>query len=144
MAFSIENKSVLNAKKKRIEKSKLNNPTYLKKHPNAPKPKENPNKKPTRQSEPAEFMGVTAKQGDTKFRSRTKLKTQAMIHHENVKKRKKQLKRKLDKTTKKEPIRQPQQKRNAKKPEPDNFSKLVNKYKTNLSVGSAKIKKWYE
>lgn len=49
---------------------------------------------------------------------------------------------------KKESIRQPKQKQNTKKKksqEKDNFSNLVNKYKSKLTGANQKVKsKWYE
>lgn len=152
VAFSIENKKVLNAKKLQMEKSKLNNPTYQQKRENK---KESDTAKNTfkknkkASAEPTgDFVGLSAKEGHTKMRSKYKLTTQANIHHETLKQRKKQLKnkKKTFMESKKDFIRQPQQKQNTKKKkvDKDNFTDLVNKYKTNLIVNKKAKNKWYE
>lgn len=95
------------------------------------------------------FTGVTAKPGGVnKMRSKYKLRTQAQLHHENLKKEKKKQKtmKKSLQERKQDFIRQPSQKQGkGKKDKDDNFAKLVNKYKSNLITNTtAKKNKWYE
>ncbi|KAG5887143.1 hypothetical protein JTB14_024252 [Gonioctena quinquepunctata] len=161
ITFSIENKAMISARQKRLEKSRLNNSTsgYFKKEANSEdhkkvitklnrKQKPNRNKKIiTGDDNIPEYSGVTSKPGvRDKMRSRHKLTTQAKLHFENIKKEKKKQKnaRKTLAEKKKEFIKQPKQKIN-KKNESDSFSKLVNEYKKKLVDPSLmKKSKWYE
>lgn len=96
------------------------------------------------------FTGVAATPGIKKMRSRYNLKTQAKLHHENMKKEKKMLKygKKTLQQKKQDFIRQPAQKVNKKGKkmrEDDSFAKLVNSYKQKLiSASESKKNKWYE
>lgn len=202
VSFSIEDRTALNARKKRLEKSIANNPVANKEHETSddtkkPRNRKRKNKlekpdeskvkrgkfsqdggqnkngddatpgkfvKPTHQQEYGEFTGLTAKVGTQhKMRSNHKLKVQADVHRENVKKEKKASKYALKlKMAAKERVKQPKQKVN-KNPqkgrsgfnekvvhkvikESSNFSDLVTKYKTKLAGNSLeKVKaKWYE
>lgn len=92
---------MINARRKRIEKSQENNPTWpgykmkrkqqetnekvstkkFKSGESSKIQKIEPNKKP--------FTGTVGKPGENKLRSKFKLKNQAAVHHETVKKEKK-------------------------------------------------------
>lgn len=147
VAFSIENKSMVKAKEKRLLSSRLKNPTSKMFDPEQIEPKK---RKTEIEAEAEEFSGTTAKPGVMKMRSRYNLKTQAKLHYENLKKLKKKVKYEKKKTLqqkKQDFIRQPGQKMN-KKPKArldDNFSKMVSSYKKTLLTGeAAKKSKWYE
>lgn len=162
ITFSIENKSIIKARQKRLEKSKQYNPLsksfksevndkISKRNGKISRKTFNKNKKPdTNQLEESDlpkFGGVTTKPGTKeKMRSRYKLVNQAKLHHENLKKEKKKKKtaKKSLAEKRKEFIKQPKQKMNQVIVK-DNFSKLVSNYKkilTNANVG--KKSKWYE
>lgn len=158
VAFSIENRSMIKAKEKRLLNSKLQNPKCKENNLQTAKTKGSGKKVENRKrkldatsiDEMDKFSGVAAKPGVSKMRSRYNLKTQAKLHHENLKKEKKKLKyeKKTLQQRKKEFIRQPQQKVNKKMKrnvDADNFSKMVKSYKqTLLSVSPEKKAKWYE
>ncbi|XP_057658638.1 RNA-binding protein 28 [Diorhabda carinulata] len=161
ITFSIENKSIIKAREKRLEKSKQYNPLsksfkpegnekIFKRNGKISRKTFDKNKKPnTSQLEDdlPKFGGVTAKPGTKdKLRSRYKLVNQAKLHHENLKKEKKRKKtaKKSLAEKRKEFIKQPKHKMNHVVVK-DNFSKLVSNYKkilTNANVG--KKSKWYE
>jgi nucleolar protein 4 len=97
VAFSIENKAVMNIKQKRLEKSQAKNPLYTDQHIakcNNKKSKllqsdEDLEQQGTKngnvgQEETEEFVGVTAKPGNTKLRTRFGLQTEAKIHKQAV------------------------------------------------------------
>ncbi|EFA01819.1 RNA-binding protein 28 [Tribolium castaneum] len=148
VAFSIENRAMIKAKQKRLEKSRLKNPKCKEFNPKVVK--EDQERKQKRLNEThdteGEFVGVTAKPGKQKMRSRYNLKTQARLHLENLKKEKKKAKfsKKTLKERKQDFTKQPKQKINKKK-ENDNFSKLVADYKKKLlALPVQKKTKWYE
>ncbi|KAF7287821.1 hypothetical protein GWI33_000174 [Rhynchophorus ferrugineus] len=145
VTFSIENKTALNAKIKRQQKSKFKNPNSKDYDPNLAK--ENTNTTGTEvECDVKPFSGITAKEGTIqKMRSRYKLGVQAKLHYENIKKekRKQKMTKKSLAERKKDFIRQPKQKMNNKSKD-DNFSKLVNDYKKMLTSDVAKKSKWYE
>ncbi|CAH1159943.1 unnamed protein product [Phaedon cochleariae] len=160
ITFSIENKTMVTARQKRLEKSRLYNPTNknFKGSSKYEKKEDRPKKisrkqKPLKDAPPrddenvSQFSGITAKAGiQQKMRSRYKLTTQAKLHHENLKKEKKIAKnaKKTLAERKREFIKQPKQKMN-KISESDSFSKLVNEYKNKLvNVPTVKKSKWYE
>lgn len=111
VAFSIENKAIMNIKQKRLEKSRARNPLCtddnVVKHGNkrteslrndgesAQSRTENGN---IVTEETEGFVGLTAKPGNKKLRTRFGLRAQAEIHKQSVHKdkHKKKLKRKLD------------------------------------------------
>lgn len=149
VAFSIENKSKIKAKEKRLLNSKLKNPISKSFNPNSVNP-QNDKIKEDIEVEPKQFSGTTAKPGVIKMRNRYTLKTQAKLHHEHMKKQKKKQKFEKKRTLeqkKQDFIRQPRQKIN-KKPKnktDDNFSTLVDNYKRRLkSAEISKKSKWYE
>lgn len=148
VAFSIENKSMIKAKQKRLLNSKLKNPTSKMFDSNLTETHRESTEEP--EIEPKAFSGTAAKRGVIKMRNRHNLKTQAKLHHEHIKKQKKKLKFEKKKTLeqkKQDFIRQPRQKinKNPKAKIDDNFSKLVSSYKKKLlSAGTAKKNKWYD
>ncbi|XP_018561291.1 RNA-binding protein 28-like [Anoplophora glabripennis] len=162
VTFSIENKKMINAREKRLEKSKANNLGKDKVQKTEQKEKNTFTKisrkrkynetrevTTTSENEINPFSGVAAKPGTKqKMRSRYKLSTQAKLHYENLKKEKKKQKnsKKTLKEKKKDFIKQPKQKINKNSGERDNFSKLVNEYKNKLvnAESFAKKTKWFE
>lgn len=164
VAFSIENKSVINARKKRLEKSKLHNPTskdYDKSTAKNSQPdqkakynKQYPAKQRQNDQRANEYSGLTGKPGAVqKMRTKYKLKQQAQIHHETVKEERKKTKltRKVLKRKKLEHMKQVKQKKmkgKHKKTKEDNFGKIVKDYKNSVDksakVDKPKKRKWYE
>lgn len=148
VAFSIENRSLVKGKEKRLQRSKLKNPNSKDYDPDLVKSKKGEDEE-VEMAEPKEFSGTAAKPGVLKMRSRYNLKTQAKLHYEHLKKQKKKMKfsKKTLEQKKQEFIRQPRQKIN-KKPKgkvDDHFSKLVSGYKQKLlSADPTKKSKWYE
>ncbi|VEN45461.1 unnamed protein product [Callosobruchus maculatus] len=158
LSFSIENRVMIKAKQKRLEKSRMYNPTSKNFNPQSvtkPKDKRFSQRKHSSgndtdmlmEEELPSYSGVPTEPGKVeKMRSRYKLVTQAKMHYENVKKAKK-MKKNQKKTLaekRKEFTKQPRQKIN-KKNEQDSFSKMVNEYKKKiLSAPPAKKSKWYE
>ncbi|XP_014208656.1 RNA-binding protein 28 [Copidosoma floridanum] len=170
VAFSIENRVMVNAKQKRHEKSLQHNPTWKrsadgddygnaqsKVSKKAQENKPNPNKRHKNSSRPLgvseseevkKFAGVTSRPGNTGMIGKFFLKKQAKMHEENLKRQKKQKKGAKKMTAQK--FEQAASRKEAKpkqgkmKPDADeiNFSKLVNSYKNKLS--SVSTSKWYE
>ncbi|PSN38981.1 RNA-binding protein 28 [Blattella germanica] len=156
VAFSIENKAIMNIKQKRLEKSRTKNPLYsgnvdhqkggkLNSDNHERKPHESLKTEEERDS----YVGVTSKPGNTKMRNRFRLKTQAKLHsqmvHKTKLKQKKQHKIEQHKQITKEKIKDSKPKKGTKRKldeDDSTFSKLVSKYKDNLI--SASGKKWYE
>ncbi|KAK4886795.1 hypothetical protein RN001_003066 [Aquatica leii] len=160
IAFSIENRSKLQAREKRLANSKLKNPQCKSYDPKAitsnpikEKNRPYPNNYNLEQKSDeglSKFSGVKAAFGNNRMRSKFNIKTQAQMHLEQVKKDKK--KKKIAIT--KQPLKQKQkivkstkQKLNKFKVD-DNFSKLVNSYKQKLLTAenrnSETRKKWYD
>ncbi|XP_075222942.1 RNA-binding protein 28 [Lycorma delicatula] len=169
VAFSVENRRILNLKKKRLEKSKVNNPLCSdyklqvgkntnkrynndlsrndKKNKRNKKNQSKENVKDVTIDDKKSYTGVTAKPGSTSLRSKFKLKVQAQLHHKELSKEKKERK----KLIKMEPIKAIEGdkkgknfKSNKKSVEDDvHFSSLVNKYKAQL-ISDTVRKKWYE
>ncbi|CAH0560297.1 unnamed protein product [Brassicogethes aeneus] len=149
VAFSIENRVMVNARQKRMEKSRQKNPKHKDYNPELNKIEDESKKRKFEVEENLqEFSGVPAKPGPQKMRSRYKLSTQAKLHHENLKKEKKKKKfaKKSLSEKKQEFTKQPRQKINQKKGnDRDDFSKLVSDYKNRLTSGPFPTKaKWYE
>ncbi|XP_017892988.1 RNA-binding protein 28 [Ceratina calcarata] len=105
ISFSIENRVMVNARQKRLEKSRENNPLWV---GNKVKRKmENSNadvlakkrlKNEADEANTKSYTGMIGKPGETKLRSKHNLKTQAVVHNQTVKKEKKKKKtsKKLD------------------------------------------------
>lgn len=97
VAFSIENKAIMNIKQKRLEKSQAKNPLCTDQHIGK---RDNKKAKLLQsdedldqqrlkngnlgQEETEDFVGVTAKPGNTKLPTRFGLQTQARIHKQAV------------------------------------------------------------
>lgn len=144
VSFSIENKSILNLKQKRLERSQARNPLCSEKHVKC----ENRTKMqephtPDIGEDKETFVGVTSKPGNVKMRSRFKLETQAKIHSQTVHKAKLKQNKKMQ--IAKEKIKQPKMKKVTKRKHDEDdgsFNTLVNKYKKKLM--DAPVKKWYD
>lgn len=156
VAFSIENRAILKAKEKRLQKSKMRNPNSKDYNPGDQKEEKSVNKRKdgsnmvktgsvNTDGNMNQYSGVAATPGIKKMRSRFNLKSQAKLHFENLKQEKKKRKstKALDER-RKDFRKQPRQKINNKKQAVDNFSVLVNKYKQNLKSVPLKTSKWYE
>ncbi|XP_076231608.1 RNA-binding protein 28 [Calliopsis andreniformis] len=153
VSFSIENRVMVNAKQRRIQKSRENNPLWS---GNKAKRKgedisEETSGKKLKMDDVDEkpFTGMVATPGENKLRSKYKLKTQAMIHKETVKKEKKMKKssKKLEqkrrmKSDSKNEMKMKQ--RMKVKGDDVNLDKLVNRYKDKLKTVELKKSKWYE
>uniref|UniRef100_A0A1B6CES8 RRM domain-containing protein n=1 Tax=Clastoptera arizonana TaxID=38151 RepID=A0A1B6CES8_9HEMI len=154
VAFSIENRAVLNAKTKRAMKSKLNNPLYKGYQPEKIKiqPMENQLMNTVSDLEinktESKYAGTTAIVGSKKLRTKFNLKNEAAVHLKMSKKLKlrRKIKKRLERNkrefvskqkTKDQPL--PSKKKVDKNE--DNFMKICKKYNKKLSVGKAK---WYE
>lgn len=102
MAFSIENRVMVNAKQRRIVKSRERNPLWNREN-KVEKKNEVPRKRAKILGEPKadeehSYSGVKSKAGEQKMRSRFNLKNQAQLHNKVRKTEKKQVKeaRKLE------------------------------------------------
>ncbi|XP_055378299.1 RNA-binding protein 28 [Condylostylus longicornis] len=173
VGFSIEDRSVHNVKKKRLEKSRQNNPFFKEKleklkakkqqklqkdnKSNIQIMKNNTNKNHTNSSTQPDkcidedFMGIPAKPGNfVRTRSTKKIREQTLQHKKKLsllkQKNKKEKERKQLRIEKKA-IDRP--KKGKKKLEKDSFSLLVNKYKSLLvpksgnETNKPRKKKWY-
>ncbi|XP_076646791.1 RNA-binding protein 28 isoform X2 [Halictus rubicundus] len=161
VSFSIENRVMVNAKQKRIQKSRENNPTWpgnKAKRKGEATNEETPIKKSkfgesskTEDNGPSKipFVGMVAKQGENKLRSKFKLRNQAAVHHQTVKKEKKmkkfsqKLKEKRKNRNENKKEVKPKQ-RTKLKAEDVNLDRLVNSYKNKLKSIELKKSKWYE
>ncbi|XP_034948872.1 RNA-binding protein 28 [Chelonus insularis] len=163
VAFSIENKVIVNVKKRRIEKSRERNPLWRKKYglddmndskksiESAPKRmKNNPDNTNKDDTQIPQFSGLTSKPGKSgKLRSTYKLKTQAVLHNK-IRKNERRVEKnmKINKAEKKnrsnsEKVIKPKRKNNKINKDDVNFNNLVDKYKNKLKVTPSKSK-WYE
>ncbi|KDR23731.1 RNA-binding protein 28 isoform X3 [Zootermopsis nevadensis] len=162
VAFSVENKAIMNIKQKRLEKSRAKNPLYTgqnivkrgNKRTNSSRDDENSAQSRAENGkivteETEQFLGVTAKPGSKKLRTRFGLKSQAEIHKQSIHKdkRKQKQKRMFDQQMRntKEKRKDPQPRRGVKrKPDEDDavFSSLVSQYKKKLMA--VPVKKWYD
>ncbi|KYN22776.1 PREDICTED: RNA-binding protein 28 [Trachymyrmex cornetzi] len=156
VGFSIENRILVNAKERRIQKSREHNPLWS---GNKDK-KKNEDKKevPTKRvkvrklndQEEKSYAGMTSKFGQDKLRSNFNLKSQADLHTMTVKKQKKLNKAaKQLNIVKQEKIKKRQDNvplKKAKKFDTDdaNFNKLLNNYRNKLKGIDLKKSKWYE
>lgn len=100
MSFSVENKTVLNAKRKRLERSRQKNPLCKDYKPDdteeqgpAKKGKFVKSTQNENEEEEPEFAGISAKRGGTvKMRQKYKLKNQVQQHVQDVRKQKREMK----------------------------------------------------
>lgn len=151
VSFSIEDKNVLNIKERRMERSKLNNPTYQEKlekikMKKAKKLKDKKDKKPvakaplkTPESENQDdgdaFSGFAAKPGAfVKLRGTFRLKEQSKIHEKSMHDRNKKVKRekqmaeiRQEKDEKK--LNKQTKKRKIDEGTQDSLTKMIDKYK---------------
>lgn len=156
VAFSIENRIMVNAKQRRIQKSQIRNPLW----PGNKDQVQNKNankidlveqekiKSTTKLDDDIKsFSGIKSKPGQTKMRSKFNLKNQAIVHNQLLKKEKKAAKHKHSRKIKLEKIKQEVKTKQITKQmnaEDSNFHKLVNNYKNKLlAVGSTRSK-WYD
>ncbi|CAG2059089.1 unnamed protein product, partial [Timema podura] len=146
VAFSIENKAILNLKQKRLMKSREKNQhgDETRKKPinkQAQKTFDGRRKYPKKFvdfnskniGKKSEFVGESAKPGKTKLRSRFNLKTQAALHSETIRKdkHKQKVKQKVlqQRRVMQESLKQPQQKKGRKTnggKDEEIFNKLTN------------------
>ncbi|XP_044748099.1 RNA-binding protein 28 isoform X2 [Coccinella septempunctata] len=151
VTFSIERKTAINAKLKRLERSRQKNPVSKQYDPklveqerkrkeenakNVPKLNTNENLK--------NFAGIPGKPGVQRMRNNFKLSQQAAKHYESVKneKKKKKMAKKTLKEKKKDFTKEAKQKiRN--KEESDEFSKMISSYKKTISNAPSLKTKWY-
>lgn len=156
VSFSIENRIMVNAKRKRLEKSRENNPLWS--GNKMKRKKENTNEEVATKKLKTEnvdefskkpYVGMIGKPGVNKLRSKHNLKTQAIVHNRTIKKEKK-----IKKSSKKLDIKRKQKINDKNKIKPKqktkinhndiNLEKLVNKYKDKLKSIELKKSKWYE
>ncbi|KAK0099071.1 hypothetical protein PV326_008385 [Microctonus aethiopoides] len=167
VAFSIENRVMVNAKQRRIEKSRERNPLWMGKRKgdlNNDKSNEPPLKRPNNHSKKQQetnsqsnnnedvegFAGITSKPGaSTKLRSKYKLKSQIELHNKVLKNEKK--KKKIERVRRDQKIEQKlsrkeiKPKQGTKKLNDDaEFSNLINNYKKKLSSIVQSKSKWYD
>lgn len=151
VAFSIENRIMVNAKQRRIEKSLARNPLYSGNKNTIPKEsveQKTVEAKKEFEEEEKTFSGVKSKPGQTKIRSRFNLKNQAILHKKVMKKEKKATKH--DQQSRKMKIEKVKKdvkfKKLAKKGDAENvnFNKLVESYKNKLLAIGPTRSKWYE
>ncbi|XP_043267883.1 RNA-binding protein 28 [Venturia canescens] len=156
VAFSIENRVMVNAKKRRITKSREHNPLWNGEKTDS-KTNEPVRKRVKVLSAPkdsveasAEYSGIKSKPGEQKMRSRYNLKSQAMLHQKMCKTEKKKVKETKKIQAKKREMRASRQevkpKQGSKKITADeaNFNKLVNNYKSKLQAVPSAKSKWYD
>ncbi|XP_053977771.1 RNA-binding protein 28-like isoform X1 [Hylaeus volcanicus] len=156
VSFSIENRIMVNAKQRRVEKSRKNNPlcpgNKVKRkeetmNEEVPLKKFKPDRTDELNKKP--YAGTVGKLGENKLRSKFKLKNQAKLHSETVKKE-----RKMKKSWKKLEEKRRQRNENKKEIKPKQrtkvkavdvkLDKLVNSYKNKLKSIELKKSKWYE
>ncbi|KAG7204439.1 hypothetical protein KM043_004876 [Ampulex compressa] len=153
VAFSIENRIMVNAKQKRAEKSRERNPLWREKR--GKRKHESMEEKGTSkksrvdkpiETETSEYTGLVGRPGECKLRSKFNLKSQAILHKQALKKEKKQ-----NKTAKKLTVKKAAEEKAKNKIKPkektkstledENFNKLVNSYRDKLnSIGIGKTK----
>lgn len=156
VAFSIENRIMVNAKQRRIQKSQIRNPLWQGNKDKAQN--KNLNKNNTVKREKVEttnelddniesFSGIKSKPGQTKIRSKHNLKNQAIIHNQMLKKEKKAAKNKNSRKTKLTKLKDEVKTKQVTKKmnsEDSNFNKLVNSYKSKLLAIDPTRSKWYD
>ncbi|XP_011257211.2 RNA-binding protein 28 [Camponotus floridanus] len=161
VGFSIENRILVNAKERRIQKSRDRNPLWSgNKNKRKSEDKEETSIKRVKVRKVVEdelneksYTGITGKLGQDKLRSNFKLKSQADLHMRTMKKQKKltktikQLEVVKKAKTKKMQDNMPATKQ-VKKFDTDtndtNFNMLLNNYRNKLKDINLKKSKWYE
>ncbi|KAK1116723.1 hypothetical protein K0M31_018116 [Melipona bicolor] len=156
VSFSIENRIMVNAKQKRLQKSRENNPLWS--GTKVKRKMEDTNEEVTSKRLKIEsvdksnikpYSGTVGKPGENKLRSKHNLRTQAMVHSQTVKKEKK-----IKKSSKKLEMKRKQKIANKNEVKPKQrtklnhddmkLEKLVDKYKDKLKSIELKKSKWYE
>lgn len=162
VGFSIENRILVNAKERRIQKSRERNPMWSgnknkRKHEDAeeeiPTKRIKARKVIENELNEKSYTGITSKLGQDKLRSNFKLKSQAELHMRAVKKQKKLTKTiKQLEVAKKAKTKKMQDNmatmKQVKKCDLDandtNFNMLLNNYRSKLKGINIKKSKWYE
>ncbi|XP_044580738.1 RNA-binding protein 28 isoform X2 [Cotesia glomerata] len=159
VAFSIESKTILNAKERRIKSSREKNPLwkdnkrdYDNKSSDPPvKRLKNNNEEKFEDEDAQKFSGINSKPGaPLKLRAKFKLKEQAFRHREQLKteKKNKKAKRRIKEMKTNESLsrKEIKPKVGQKKPTIDeaNLSKLINNYKDKLTSIPQNKSKWYD
>ncbi|CAL1689512.1 unnamed protein product [Lasius platythorax] len=159
VGFSIENRILVNAKERRIQKSRDRNPLWSgnkNKRKSEDAKEEIPIKRVKdrkvieNESNEKSYTGIIGKLGQDKLRSNFKLKSQAELHMRAMKKQKKlsktikQLEAAKKAKTKKMQDNMPTTKRVNKSDVDTNFNMLLNNYRNKLKGIDLKKSKWYE
>ncbi|KAL6426036.1 hypothetical protein ACFW04_008962 [Cataglyphis niger] len=162
VGFSIENRILVNAKDRRIQKSRDRNPLWSG-NKNKRKSEDAEEEIPTKRVKARRvnekelnkksYTGITSELGEDKLRSNFTLKSQAKLHMWTMKKQKKLAKTiKQSETAKKEKTKKMQDNmpmmKQVKKFDRDvndvNFNMLLNNYRSKLKDIDLKKSKWYE
>lgn len=157
VGFSIENRVLVNAKERRVQKSRERNPLWSenknkRKHEDIKDEISAKRVKVRKLNDPDEkpYTGMISKLGHDKLRSNFNLKSQVELHTRTVKKQNKFNKAtKQLENVKKEKIKRKQDNmpmKKTKKLDADdiNFNKLLNNYRNKLKGIDFKKSKWYE
>ncbi|XP_034195510.2 RNA-binding protein 28 [Osmia lignaria lignaria] len=157
VSFSIENRVLVNAKQKRLQKSRENNPLCSENNNNKRKGEKADAEVTIKKlkvgnvdkSDKKSYVGMIGKPGENKLRSKFNIKNQAILHNQTLKKEKK-----MKKSSKKLDIKRRANiaNRNEIKPKQGtkvhaddvNLDKLVHKYKNTLKSIELRKSKWYE
>ncbi|XP_051169313.1 RNA-binding protein 28-like [Leptopilina boulardi] len=153
VAFSIENRIIVNAKQKRFNKSRENNPLWT---GNKEKPEGPPRKRTKIEKEQKfknttdSYQGIMSQPTKVKGKPTFKVEKQAELYKDLIKNKKKQSKmtkflkqKKQNEAQSRKEIKPKQGKKKVNSDE-KNFAKLVNSYKEKL-VNSLQVKsKWYD
>ncbi|XP_066591352.1 RNA-binding protein 28 [Prorops nasuta] len=162
VGFSVENRVMVKAKERRVQKSREKNPLWqdrnLKRKGEDKTGDRVPSKvqKLRKEDDNSSFAGTTGKPGEKKLRSKSKLKAQAELHSKVRKERKQKTVKKFERvkgqisekvvadipesTVKVKKIT----KRAQKLKEDTDFGKLVNNYKSKLAEYGQTRTKWFE
>uniref|UniRef100_A0A8D8R9P3 RNA-binding protein 28 n=1 Tax=Cacopsylla melanoneura TaxID=428564 RepID=A0A8D8R9P3_9HEMI len=172
VAFSIENRAILNAKMNRTERSKEKNPLYREKYlaekkqtmKQGGKGKQDKQKysvKETKQrprnqgdEEQQEFKGqVAAPTQNVSFAKKHKLAKQLEVHRGQLNKSKKEMRQKkrknMVKAKTKDPVKTKPNMAKKKLSDDSNFNKLISSYKSKISSAAnasnaSGVKRWYD
>ncbi|KAL1459258.1 hypothetical protein WDU94_011261 [Cyamophila willieti] len=172
VAFSIENRAILNAKMKRTEKSKEKNPLYreqflaekkqtMKQGGKGKQEKQKYSVKETKQrkrnqgdEDQQEFKGqVAAPTQNVSFSKNHKLAKQLEVHRGQLNKSKKEMRQKkrknMAKAKTKDPVKTKPNLGKKKLSDDSNFNKLISSYKSKISnaagaSNASGVKRWYD
>ncbi|KAF7997863.1 hypothetical protein HCN44_009261 [Aphidius gifuensis] len=162
VAFSIENRIMVNAKERRVQKSRDHNPLWQNKRKETSNDNNNDStndqsSKRPRYHEPnevieaiPEYSGVTSKPGRTKLRSKFNIKNQAELHkkvrqdqHKTRKFERKLKERQVNRQLSQKQIKPKQGSKKLSK-EDVNLNKMIDSYKNKLSAPTPTKSKWYD